>query len=398
MTEPLGRSQVLPYLRGLARAGVGLTLLSFEAARASTETIEELRESLAQDGIEYRPLRRSPAHDLATKVRESSEALLRGLASALINRPRIVHARSYLPAAAADVVAMVSPGAKLLFDCRGMLGDEYVDNGQWTRDRLEFKLLKRFERRVFARAEGVVVLTKALESWLRKRDAFGSRTHVEVIPCCVDAKRFFPDRATRDEARADLGLNDRLALVYSGSLGSWYLEDEMARFAARLRDATAADGRRVAVVVLSHSPSERFIARLRDQGFGSEDVIVRNVPPVAMPKLLRAGDVGMSFIQSCFSKKGSSPTKVAEYLASGLVVVLNGDIGDQSELAAASDACVVLGSYADEDLRSAAVRAATLSRDPYEVRAGRSSTVARSHFDLEAIGIARYRRLYASLA
>ncbi len=130
MTEPLGRSQVLPYLRGVARDGVELTMLAFEQAHANVEAIEDLRRSLREEGIDYRPLRRSPAHNLVTKLRESSEALLRGLACALTKRPRIVHARSYLPAAAADLIATVAPRAKLLFDCRGMLGDEYVDNGQ----------------------------------------------------------------------------------------------------------------------------------------------------------------------------------------------------------------------------------------------------------------------------
>src|SRR5262249_19973276 len=150
-----------------------------------------------------------------------------------------VHARSYLPAAVSDVIASIAPRAKLLFDCRGMLGDEYIDNGQWTHERLEYRLLKRFERRVFKRAEGVVVLTRALHEWLTEQSMLGDETHVEVVPCCVDLGRFSPNEASRAEARSELGIGDRIALLYSGSLGSWYLEDEMARYAAHVRDIAA---------------------------------------------------------------------------------------------------------------------------------------------------------------
>lgn len=398
MTEPLGQAQVLPYLRGVAASGAHVRILSFERAGTTADVVDSQRERMKSDGLLWEPLVRSAGHGLGVKLVESSSAVLRGLRAALAERPDIVHARSYLPAAVADVIATAAPKAKLLFDCRGMLGDEYVDNGQWTEDRLEYKLLKRFERRVFKRAEGVVVLTKALRGWLADEAMLGPRTNVEVIPCCVDMKRFFPSEEARRAMREELGLGDRLALVYSGSLGSWYLEDEMARFASHLRDGAAARGRAIAVVVLSPSDPASFRGKLEARGFTDRDLIVRKVAPSRMAAHLAAGDIGMSFIQSCFSKKGSSPTKVAEYLASGLVVVLNGDIGDQADLAAEREACVVLGSYRDAELHDAADRAIALADRPFAERAAITSSVARAHFGLEEVGVPRYVRLYRSLA
>lgn len=398
MTEPLGQSQVLPYLVGVARRGAKIRILSFEASTVEPGAIDALRQRLGAEGIDYQPMTRSPAHDLATKARESGGAVLRGLAAALTMRPDIVHARSYLPAAAADVIASLAPRAKLLFDCRGMLGDEYVDNGQWTTSRLEYRLLKRFERRVFKRAQGVIVLTRALRGWLDEQAMLGAHTRVEVVPCCVDLDRFSPDQASRTEARAELGVGDRLVLLYSGSLSSWYLEDEMARFAAEVRAAAKERGLDVALVVLSPSPSEPFRAKLAARGFAGADVIVRKVAPARMAHFLRAGDIGMSFIQSCFSKKGSSPTKVAEYLASGLVVALNGDIGDQRDLAPETQACAVLGDYSDAELAGAAHRVVTLALAPYEQRSAETLRVARRHFSLSDVGVPRYERLYRALA
>ena len=103
MTEPLGQSQVLPYLTGLARAGVDVEIVSFEAAGTTDEAMDALRQRLAIERIAWRPLRRSDAHGLAQKALEGGRAVLQAIAAALHRRPDIVHARSYLPAAVADV-------------------------------------------------------------------------------------------------------------------------------------------------------------------------------------------------------------------------------------------------------------------------------------------------------
>src|ERR1041384_3661687 len=57
MLDPLGQSQVIPYLRELAQRGVRFTLLSFERAKAFTpegvRQCEQLREKLHAHGIEW---------------------------------------------------------------------------------------------------------------------------------------------------------------------------------------------------------------------------------------------------------------------------------------------------------------------------------------------------------
>jgi glycosyltransferase involved in cell wall biosynthesis len=395
MLEGLGASQVLPYLRGLGRRGVEFDLLSYELPEASTDEIEALRRSLAGSGIRWTPLRRARDQRLAVKVAESARGVKEALGVALRRRPDIVHGRSYLPTAVADLVASVLPRARLVFDCRGMLGDEYVDSGHWTSDRMEYRMLKAYEARAFRRAEGVVVLTNALRRWIDERAWFGKSTHVEAIPCCVDLESFVFDVDARADVRRTLGWHAATVLVYAGSLGSWYAEAEMARFAGTVR--RAAEGP-VRFLLLTRANADAFVGMLRAEGFAEDAVVVRRARPEEMPRYLSAGDIGLSFIRSCFSKKGSSPTKVAEYLACGLPVVLNGDIGDQADLAAEREACVVLRSYDDAELRTAAGDALRLASAPIDLRVRRSRGVAERHFGLERVGVTRYERLYQAVA
>ena len=393
MTEPLGQSQVLPYLIGLSRRGVAIEILSFEKAGTSPEATASVAERLKREGIEWQSMTRSPSHGLPRKASETASAMTRALVAALRRRPDIVHARSYLPAAAGDMVARLVPGARLLFDVRGMLAEEAVDGGAWAPGGLRFRLVKAYERHLFHRTAGMVVLTEALRSLLRCDRLVPERTPIEVIPCCVDTDRFRVDAAARDRMRAALGLGDRTVVVYSGTLGSWYKAREMARFVGLLRR----DRPDAALLVLTHHDSRELVLAARGEGLGDGDVVVRRVAPADMPSALSAGDLGLSFIQPCFSKLGSSPTKVAEYLAAGLPVVVNDGVGDQADLAAEASACVVLPSFEPGSLEAGASQAAAILRSPRPERAAAAHRVASARFSLSEIGIPRYLALYEML-
>lgn len=397
MAENLGQSQVLPYLRGLARRGVEIDLVSFELGSLSAEAREEVAADLGRSGIRWHALTRTMGTSLPRKIAEAATGAGLALRTVLERRPDIVHGRSYFATAICDAASTVSPRSKMLFDCRGMIGDEYVDCGYWTRDRLEYRLVKSYERRLFRASDGVVVLTRALATWLRDTGTLGERPAVEVVPCCVDMEKFRPSEEARARIRRELGVDDAFVVLYSGSLGTWYLEPEMARFASAVRARMDAAGRRTVFVCLTPSEATSVRAHLESRGFPASDVIVRRVPPSQMPDWLTVGDLGLSFIQSCFSKKGSSPTKVAEYLACGNVAVVNGDIGDQADLARENAACVVLEDFSEASIERAAREALALAGRARAERVAASVDVARRHFDLEHVGVARYAALYERL-
>jgi glycosyltransferase involved in cell wall biosynthesis len=397
MAENLGQSQVLPYLRGLARRGVDVDLFSYELATLTADAREELAAGLARDGIRWHPLVRTMGTKIPTKMAEAARGVAEVVRSAVARRPDIIHGRSYFATAVCDAVGGISRRSKVLFDCRGMIGDEYIDCGHWTTDRLEYRMVKTYEKRLFRRSDGIVVLTRALQRWLRDTSLLGPHPKTEVIPCCVDLEKFQPRAEARARIRRELGVEDATVIVYSGSLGTWYLEEEMTAFAAELRRRLAAESRRVAFVCLTPSNSEPLKTKLLAAGFPEGELIMRRIPPPEMPNYLSAGDIGLSFIQSCFSKKGSSPTKVAEYLACGNVAVLNGDIGDQADLSAERDACVVLQDFSAAEIEAAAAKAVLLLRRPRPELERAGADVARRHFSLEEVGVARYAALYESL-
>src|SRR5713226_8037195 len=88
MLDPLGQSQVIPYLRELTKKGVRFTLLSFERAGAFGANVlakcQELRDQLAADGIEWhwlryhqRPSLPATMFDVASGMRQAKKLVRR---------------------------------------------------------------------------------------------------------------------------------------------------------------------------------------------------------------------------------------------------------------------------------------------------------------------------------
>jgi hypothetical protein len=73
------------------------------------------------------------------------------------------------------------------------------------------------------------------------------------------------------------------------------------------------------------SPAKKIVER---SGSPADTIEVMSVEPAAVPDLLHRHDVGLVFLGGRHSLMPSSPTKLAEYLASGLVVVAEAAIGE----------------------------------------------------------------------
>ena len=389
LREPLTQTQVLPYLRELAGGGIGVHLLTFEPGGSRAWAVgerEEWREKLASQGIQWRSLNYHKWPSLPATLYDIAYGAL--TAVRLVRREEIdaMHARGHVPAAMGALAKWLA-GGKLIFDIRGFMAEEYVDAGHWPEGGLLYRLTKTAEKRLLKTADGFVVLTEKARKILFPHDRGGRP--VEVIPCCVDAERFrTADRESRDDIRRKLNLEGRRAIIYVGSLGGWYLTDETAELmaAAHREDASTFS------IVLTQSPPEMIVGRLNALGVAGSDYLVKKVAPADAPRYLKAADFAVSLIKPCYSKMSSSPTKIAEYLASGLPVITNAGIGDLDDLIAEDKVGVILDAFDQESYGRAleGMRALLLDRGT----ADRCRQSARKRFDLTSVGGARYLRLY----
>jgi glycosyltransferase involved in cell wall biosynthesis len=402
LREPLVQTQVLPYLRRLAGAGIDVSLLTFEPQsgerRGARESDEEERARLAGEGVRWH---RRTYHKRLRGPATAYDVLAGALAAArLARRQRIdvLHARSHVPMAMAMLAAPLT-GCRLVFDIRGLWAEEYVDIGNWAEGSAPFRLVKKVERAGVRRADQVVVLTRRMRDWLVGLGLAGGEK-IEVIPCCVEPSRFEdPESAASEpEARAfgsDAGASEsggrRFEVIYVGTVVGLHLLEEMGQFFLRLRARCPG----VFLRVLTDTPAAEVEAVLVRVGVRPEDLWAGRADPAEVPAYLRGARLGLSFRKPTFAQIAASPAKIPEYLAAGLPVVCNAGVGDMDELLAGENVGVLLKAFDEEAYDVAAGRALALTAEP-ETRA-RCRRVARQYFDLNDVGGAGYLNVYRRL-
>ena len=392
MLEPLGQSQVIPYLRELAKRGVRFTLLSFERAKAfepeGISQCEQLRDKLQSQGIEWHWLHYHQRPSIPATIYDVLAGLRKALSLVQRNRIEMVHARAHIPATIA-LGLKKRFGTKMIFDLRGLMAEEYVDAEHWREGGLPYRITKATERQILASTDAIVTLTERIWPIIKEwKGLRGRAVHHEVIPCCVDLSLFKFSEAERARRRAELELGDRFTVVYSGSLDGWYLTEKMADFFASFLKQKP-DAHLLWLTTGSHDRVRQLMSS-RNVGVGSFSVL--SVPSPSVPSYLAAADAGLAFIKRCVSKIASSPTKNGEYLACGLPLIINAGVGDSDALINDWKAGVLIEDFTDQEYAEAARQIEAMVAQG-DVRSSARS-VAEHLFDLDTIGAERYAALY----
>ncbi len=392
MTDPLGRSQVLPYLAGLAARGHRITILSCEKPRESGQAAEVAR-ICNEAGIEWRPIAYHKNPPIFSSIYDAAMLTRR---ARKLHRERgfdIVHCRSYIPALA-GLSLKHRFNVRFLFDMRGFWADERAEGGSWRKDHPIFGRIYRFfkdkERIFLADADHVVSLTRNARTEIEEHMLPpGSDRPISVIPCCVDFGHFALVSANlRKAGRESLGIDpDRNVLAYLGSLGGNYMLDEMLLFFRAYKE------RRPGSLFLFISRDDpamiRAAAAARD--IRADEVMIVSATRDQVPSFLCAADAGIAFKQPSFSAKACSPTKIGEMLAVGVPIAANTGVGDVDAVLADTRAGVIVDRFDGEAIAKAADDLLAIGCDRAAIRAG-----AKRWFDL-AEGIEQYDRIYRSL-
>jgi glycosyltransferase involved in cell wall biosynthesis len=304
-----------------------------------------------------------------------------GVRLARRHRVKIVHARSYVAALMGEQVKRIT-GARFLFDMRGLWADERVDGNIWPADGRLYRLAKRAERRLLGRADHVVTLTHAsVDEVKRLAGARGGSLPVSVIPTCADLKRFVPRQGPPPE---------HFTLGHIGSVGTWYLFDELLAF-FKLIGAQDAAAR---LLIVNRGEHEFIEARLAACGIERGRVELTQGRPDEMPGFLHRVSAGSAIIKPVYSKLASAPTKLGEYLGTGIPCLGNEGVGDMERILEGDRVGVALGGFSEVELRDGAARLRALLADP-ELPA-RCVGTAHRLFSLEA-GAKDYRAIYRAL-
>ena len=355
----VGRSQVLPVVKGLAEVGWPMTVVSAEHGPASGE----LKQVLKDAGVEHLSVPVGPLGSLGLAKRVAR-------LSAALPRAALFHARSD-PSLVS--VWLRHPTTRTLWDVRSRwAAQKHVIGGTQP---LTNRLARQIERVGTRRSTAIMTLTRLAAEDLEAEWGAIPRMRL-VLPTLTDTTHFaFQPPIPVAPIR----------LMFSGSFNAFYDVDLSWRFCNAVRGLTEVD----VIWAREHSSPQSRLS-----GFQLDHVATSTYE--GLPALLKESSAGLSIcrMDTGISLRAAVPTKIGEFLATGRPIIVNEGLGDLDELISEHNIGIVISDTTESHLRSRAQDLLTLLEDPG--LAHRCRDVAERHFGL-TLGIQKISTLYEEL-
>lgn len=303
----------------------------------------------------------------------------------------LIHARSYVPALIGWVINRSSE-VPYLFDMRGYWIDELADEGRWFKSRIAYKIGKRIEGLLLKDSAAIVTLTELQANDLRGEEL----KHIPdkpivTITTCADYEEFHPERTLNDLVPEEVRsrLEKKLVVGLVGSINASYcIPESLCLFSFLLKERPSAH-----LLCLTRQTYE-MEELLRIHKIPESAYTLATVPHQEVAEWLRLMDWALLLLNGRFSKRGSMPTKLAEFFSCGVRPIQYGCNEEVSESVREAGSGIVLNSLAPGDLRKAALIVAQTTLTTESIMKARETT--RSRFSLET-AVHKYAELFDTL-
>ena len=335
MTDPLGQSQVLPYLQGLSKKGFKYHLISFEKTERFKTNKPIIQEICMEHGIEWIPLTYTKNPPVLSTILDIYK--LYRIVKRLHSQETfsIVHCRSYI----SSIVGLKMKrkfGVKFLFDMRGFWADERVDGQLWNLKNPLYKSIytyfKSKEKQFLLESDHVVSLTHAGKKELISWPGNASISEkISVIPCCADLTSFDPTKINeplRQTLIEKFNLVGKIVLGYVGSLGTWYMLDEMLLFYKVQKQKIP----NLHFLFITKDDERIIFQKANSLNIDSSCISVSSAERKDISTYMSLLHWSVFFILPSFSKIASSPTKQGELMSMGIPLIVNSGVGDTEKV------------------------------------------------------------------
>ncbi len=333
LLDPLGSSQILPYLIGINDSSKSIFIVSVEKPERFSKNFEKLNKELIEKNIYWEPLLFSQKFGVFGKIWDFLKIYFTTTKLSFSKKINIVHARGHVSAQVASFLKKIFK-VRYIFDFRGLWVDERVDKGGWDLekyfDRLQYKYFKYKEIKLLKNADHIVLLTNKVKDEIC-RISETNYDKLTVIPCCADFDHFtLQTESKKLSSRKILGIpNNSLVFGFLGSVGPMYLLDDYFKFIELIYKRYALIDIDVFGLLITNDLNAANLAKRRivDENL-NQNIIVLSTSRSQVPELLHSLDVLISFISSTYARQASSPTKIAESFACGIPIISNQGVGD----------------------------------------------------------------------
>lgn len=223
----------------------------------------------------------------------------------------------------AAVLAKQSSGARVCFDARGAYAAEFSEYGVGG-DKISGTEVKGVEAKAIAESDCAIVVSNALVNYWKDEFGYQSQKH-RVIPCTLTGSPIM---------NAEFPAHENVRIVFSGGSGKWQSTELISDILTPYFEVH----NNVELLMLTQqlpanfTLAEKFPDRVSQKWVSEKQV----------PEILRTCDYGWMVRGNSVTNQVASPVKFAEYLASGLSVIISPGLGDFSGFVEKNNCGVVL--------------------------------------------------------
>ncbi|MEZ4978882.1 MAG: glycosyltransferase [Chitinophagales bacterium] len=395
LTDPLGQSQILPYLSGLAKESYSITIISAEKEQNYQEKREQIEKFCVSNNLKWYPIRYTKRPPILSTLLDLFKIYRLAISLNQRNPFKIIHCRSYI----SSLIGLRFKrkfGIKFLFDMRGFWADERIDGKIWNLSQLHYRLVYQFfkkkELEFLQEADAIVSLTHAavheMQTWKELQDR---NIEINVIPCCVDTNRFSISNVSEEkivDLKKSLGLDNRFVLSYLGSIGTWYMLDEMLDFFKTMLEE---NDNAIFFFITGESP-EVIIKAATKKEIDLSKIVIQKANYTEVPMYLSLSDFSIFFIKPAYSKIASSPVKQGELMSMAIPIVCNSRVGDTAKVIEDYSCGIVLDNFNKASYRESIAKMRNFKLDKAQAIKG-----ANEYFGLQE-GVSLYSGIYKKLS
>ena len=321
MTDPLGQSQVLPYIINLTKENYNFHLISFEKPDRYIKYKSLIEKICLNNNIKWHPIKYTKKPPFFSTIFDFFKMKKLSKELKIKHGFSLLHCRSYIPSLIGLSFKRLH-GIPFLFDMRGFWADERVEGGLWNLKnpiyKLVYKYFKNKEKQFLLESNHIISLTHNGKKELLLNLGKDDYAPISVIPCCADINIFNIHKRT----------SDQFIVGYLGSLGTWYMLDEMLIFFKRLLEFRPD----ALFHFLTKEPASLIHDKAKELNISSSHFLIEESARKDIPAKTANWNFSFIFITPSYSKKSSSPTKQGELMAMGIPVICNKGVGDMDEI------------------------------------------------------------------
>src|SRR3990172_1722638 len=300
-------------------------------------------------------------------------------------RIKIINARSHLSALLAYASKKFGADIRIVFEIHGPYLLEGVTHGRWESADFDYKFWSVIERILFAGADYIVVRSSGLLDYV---SGIAPKANASIIPPSVDADSFSLSEKERKNGRMELGIDDRFAVAYSGSLGSFHRPDFLVEFYSLIRKYISSP----LLLVITHSDYGALVEGFRNLGVPQNELRVVYNPP-ELGKILPLADASLHVYNDLPITPFVLSAKLGEYLSAGLPAIVTDNLVSTTNLIEKSQCGVVINISDSKDVRS---KMQKLVRERGTLKKN-SLRLARDYFSVKVCA-RKYLEIYDELA